>query len=149
MRKLAAAVMVLALLVPGAAFAGSSTDAALGLGAFAVFNQIISGTGIFGGYRPAAQPIVVAPPVQERVVVRALGGFGGPFEAPAICNLEERHGYAGARPSIGGIWGALRGPGDMQSRGAPRLRQGASEHWGDLGGPSRPRRYAISRSATA
>ena len=70
MKKLAAAVMVLALLVPGAAFAGSSTDAALGLGAFAVFNQIISGTGIFGGYRPAAQPIVVAPPVQERVVVR-------------------------------------------------------------------------------
>ena len=70
MRKLAAAVMVLALLVPGAAFAGSSTDAALGLGAFAVFNQIISGTGIFGGYHPAAQPVVVAPPVQERVVVR-------------------------------------------------------------------------------
>ena len=70
MRRLAAAVMVLALLVPGAAFAGSSTDAALGLGAFAVFNQIISGTGIFGGYRPAAQPVVVAPPVQERVVVR-------------------------------------------------------------------------------
>jgi len=70
MKKLAAAVMVLALLVPGAAFAGSSTDAALGLGAFAVFNQIISGTGIFGGYRPAAQPVVVAPPVQERVVVR-------------------------------------------------------------------------------
>src|SRR5207244_13214507 len=70
MRKLAAAVMVLALLVPGAAFAGSSTDAALGLGAFAVFNQIISGTGIFGGYRPAAQRVIVAPPVQERVIVR-------------------------------------------------------------------------------
>jgi len=70
MKKLAAAVMVLALLVPGAAFAGSSTDAALGLGAFAVFNQIISGTGIFGGYRAAAQPVVVAAPVQERVVVR-------------------------------------------------------------------------------
>jgi len=70
MKKLAAAVMVLALLVPGAAFAGPSTDAARGLGAFAVFNQIISGTGIFGGYRPAAQPVVVAPPVQERVVVR-------------------------------------------------------------------------------
>jgi hypothetical protein len=70
MRKVAAAIMVLALLVPGAAFAGSSTDAALGLGAFAVFNQIISGTGIFGGYRPAAQPVVVAAPVQERVIVR-------------------------------------------------------------------------------
>ena len=70
MKRLAAAVMVLALLVPGAAFAGSSTDAALGLGAFAVFNQIISGTGIFGGYRQAAQPVVIQPPVQERVIVR-------------------------------------------------------------------------------
>ena len=38
MRKLTIFAMLLALLIPGAAFAGSSTDAALGLGAFAVFN---------------------------------------------------------------------------------------------------------------
>ena len=69
MRKVAAAIMVLALLVPGAAFAGSSTDAALGLGAFAVFNQIISGTGIFGALYPAPRPVVIQPPVQERVIV--------------------------------------------------------------------------------
>ena len=55
----------LALLIPGAAFAGPSTDAALGLGAFAVFNQIISGTGVFGAFVPPPVPrpvYVPAPP---------------------------------------------------------------------------------------
>lgn len=42
------------------AFAGSSTDAALGLGAFAVFNQILSGSGVFGAGRPAV--VVQQPP---------------------------------------------------------------------------------------
>jgi hypothetical protein len=51
----AAVLMVALLLVPGVALAGSE-DAALALGAFAVFNQIISGTGVF-----AAAPVVVAP----------------------------------------------------------------------------------------
>jgi len=46
------------VLLPGAAFAGSSTDAALGLGAFAVFNQILGGVGIFGA---PARPVAVAP----------------------------------------------------------------------------------------
>ena len=68
--KTVAAVLVLALLlIPGVAMAGSE-DAALALGAFAVFNQIISGTGIFGAPaviapRPvvvAPQPVYVAPP---------------------------------------------------------------------------------------
>jgi hypothetical protein len=54
--KIVAAVLMLALLLtPGVALAGSD-DAALALGAFAVFNQIISGTGIFAG-----APVVVAP----------------------------------------------------------------------------------------
>ena len=39
----------------------SSTDAALGLGAFAVFNQILGGTGIFAGLAPA-RPVYAAPP---------------------------------------------------------------------------------------
>src|SRR5438128_2434118 len=60
MRKLAAVVMVLALLSPAAAFAGSSTDAALGLGAFAVFNQILGGVGLFGGFAHPA-PVYAAP----------------------------------------------------------------------------------------
>ena len=61
MKKLLAVAMVLIVLSPALAFAGSSADAALGLSAFAVFNQILSGTGIFGGLigRPE---VVVAPP---------------------------------------------------------------------------------------
>jgi hypothetical protein len=65
MKKVIVLASLVALLVPGAAFAGASTDAALGLGAFAVFNQIISGTGIFGAFVPAPRVVlpVPAPPV--------------------------------------------------------------------------------------
>jgi len=59
MKRLAAVALVTVILLPGVAFAGSSTDAALGLGAFAVFNQILGGVGVFG--RPAV--VVAAPPV--------------------------------------------------------------------------------------
>jgi hypothetical protein len=59
MKTLAALLLTALLLIPGIAVADPATDAALGLGAFAVFNQIISGTGIFGGV--AARPVVVAP----------------------------------------------------------------------------------------
>jgi len=66
-KKLLALAVVLGLLTPTLAFAGSSTDAALGLGAFAVFNQILAGTGIFGGLYgapvvAAPAPVVYAPP---------------------------------------------------------------------------------------
>ncbi|HEU4371805.1 MAG TPA: hypothetical protein VFV05_26580 [Methylomirabilota bacterium] len=63
--KIVAAVLVVALLlIPGVALAGSD-DAALALGAFAVFNQLISGTGLFGGVAPvvvAPQPVYLPPP---------------------------------------------------------------------------------------
>jgi hypothetical protein len=63
MKRLTTALMVAALpLLPGAAWAGSSTDAALALGSFAVFNQILGGTGLFGGLVGAPQPVYVAPP---------------------------------------------------------------------------------------
>ena len=68
MRRVAAVVLIAILLLPGVALAGSSTDAALGLGAFAVFNQIISGTGIFGRPAPIVQPVVMAPPPPVIVV---------------------------------------------------------------------------------
>ncbi|MGH7302950.1 MAG: hypothetical protein ACRELZ_06645, partial [Candidatus Rokuibacteriota bacterium] len=69
MKKAILFAVLSAMLIPGAAFAGASTDAALGLGAFAVFNQIISGTGIFGAFGPAPRPVVVpAPPVAPVVV---------------------------------------------------------------------------------
>ncbi len=61
MKKLLAVALILIVLSPALAFAGSSTDAALALGAFAVFNQILSGTGVFGGLL-GHQPVVVAPP---------------------------------------------------------------------------------------
>src|SRR5207245_860171 len=43
MKRLAAVALLTVILLPGVAFAGSSTDAALGLGAFAVFNHILGG----------------------------------------------------------------------------------------------------------
>ena len=64
MKKLLAVALVLIVLSPAVAFAGSSTDAALALGAFAVFNQILSGTGIFGGLL-GRQAVVVAPPASR------------------------------------------------------------------------------------
>ena len=105
MKKLLAVAMFLIVLSPALAFAGSWTDAALGLGAFAVFNQILSGTCIFGGligrsevvvappspvvyappppiYQPA--PVVYAPPPPV-VVVRPVPVFvpSGGYYAPA------------------------------------------------------------------
>lgn len=63
MKKLIALVLAAAVFVPTLAFAGASTDAALGLGAFAVFNQILGGVGIFHrGPVVAPAPVVVAPP---------------------------------------------------------------------------------------
>jgi hypothetical protein len=55
-------VAILSLVVCQPSFAGSSTDAALGLGAFAVFNQLFGGLGVA---RPAVivqPPVVYAPP---------------------------------------------------------------------------------------
>lgn len=82
MKRLAIGVMLaLLLMLPGAAWAGSSTDAALALGSFAVFNQIIGGTGIFAGLAPAPpqpvyyappQPVYVAPPPPVYVVPRPV-----------------------------------------------------------------------------
>lgn len=88
MKKLIALVLAVAVFAPTLAFAGASTDAALGLGAFAVFNQFLGGVGIFHRgpvvapapvvvVRPAPvyvpAPVVVAPPppvVVPRVVAR-------------------------------------------------------------------------------
>ncbi len=60
MKALVPLVLAVVILSPAAAFAGAATDAALGLGAFAVFNQMISGIGVFGG-RVAGPAVVVQP----------------------------------------------------------------------------------------
>ncbi len=61
------------LVVPEQVSAGSSTDAALALGAFAVFNQIVRGETIFNGSPYVVrQTVVVEPPVvvQQPVVIQ-------------------------------------------------------------------------------
>jgi hypothetical protein len=64
MKKLAAVLVlvgIIALSVAPPAFAGASTDAALALGAFAVFNQLVTGQTVFHNvYAPP--PVVYAPP---------------------------------------------------------------------------------------
>ena len=94
MKKLIALVLAAAVFAPTLAFAGASTDAALGLGAFAVFNQILGGVGIFhrgpvvapasGGLRAAgsgglraAAPVYYAPP--PRVYVPAPRVIARPY----------------------------------------------------------------------
>jgi len=67
MKKVIAGLALLtgtALLAPIPAHAGGSTDAALALGAFAVFNQIVRGETIFNAPRPVvvAPAVVYAPP---------------------------------------------------------------------------------------
>lgn len=103
----AAVALIGSLAVPGFAKADSSTDAALGLGAFAVFNQFLSGTGVFGGrtvvverpvvyappppvvYAPAPGPVVVYP-APPAVVYRAPGVVYAP--AP-VYGYSNGHGH--------------------------------------------------------
>lgn len=102
MRRLGTALMVAMLpLLPATAWAGSSTDAALGLGAFAVFNQIIGGTGIFAGLAPARPvyaappaPVYVAPPPPVYVVPRPV------YVAPRPVYVAPRPVYVAPRPVI-------------------------------------------------
>ena len=79
MKKIVATGIVLVSLVgfvPGTARAGGATDAALALGAFAVFNQIVAGIGLFGRpYAYAAAPAyypgyAYAPPVYAAAAPR-------------------------------------------------------------------------------
>lgn len=77
MKTLIAVMLAASVLLPGVAFAGSSTDAALGLGAFAVFNQMLGGVGIFQRYQAPPPPVVVAPPPPPPVV------YPSPYYVPA------------------------------------------------------------------
>jgi hypothetical protein len=87
MKTLIALVLAVAVFAPTLAFAGASTDAALGLGAFAVFNQILGGVGIF--HRPVPPPVIVAPapvvvaPVPAPVVVAPAPVYV-PAPAPVV-----------------------------------------------------------------
>ena len=100
MKRLGTALMVAVLpLLPVTAWAGSSTDAALGLGAFAVFNQILGGTGIFAGLAPARPvyaappaPVYAAPPPPVYVVPQPV------YVAPRPVYVAPRPVYVAPRP---------------------------------------------------
>jgi hypothetical protein len=93
MKRLGTALVVAILpLLPVKAWAGASTDAALGLGAFAVFNQIIAGTGIFAGLAPA-RPIYAAPPAPVYVAPPPPV-----YVAPAPVVVAPRPVYVTPRP---------------------------------------------------
>jgi len=75
MKKLIALVLAVAVFAPTLAFAGASTDAALGLGAFAVFNQFLGGVGIFHrGPVVVPAPVVVARPAPVYVPAPVVVG---------------------------------------------------------------------------
>ena len=96
MKRLATALMLaLLLLLPTAAWAGASTDAALALGSFAVLNQIISGTGLFAGLAPAPpQPVYYAPPPPVYVAPRPV------VIAPRPVYVAPRPVYVAPRPVV-------------------------------------------------
>ena len=112
MKTVAALMVVALLLIPGVALADSATDAALGLGAFAVFNQIISGTGIFGGL--GARPVYAAPPppvyvARPPVIVTPRPVFVAPppvfvRSAPVYVYPAPRHVYHRAHGPRGHGW---------------------------------------------
>jgi hypothetical protein len=106
MKRLASLLLLPALvaLVPLPAHAGSSTDAALGLGAFAVFNQIVRGETIFHGPgRPVIRERVVYVPAPPPPVVYTPPPvyYSPPPVAYAPAPVVYPHGYWHSR---GGRW---------------------------------------------
>jgi hypothetical protein len=99
MKRLGTALVVAMLpLLPVAAWAGSSTDAALGLGAFAVFNQILGGTGIFAGLAPA-RPVYAAPPAPVYAAPPPVYVVPQPvYVAPRPVYVAPRPVYVAPRP---------------------------------------------------
>jgi hypothetical protein len=98
MKKLLAAVLVSGTALVAAAppaHAGAATDAALGLGAFAVFNQLVRGETVFHDIffgRPAPvvvhRPVVVAPPPVVYAPRPAI--FYAPPRPPAVVYVQPR-----------------------------------------------------------
>ena len=102
-----ALVVAILPLLPVSAWAGSSTDAALGLGAFAVFNQILGGTGVFAGLSPA-RPVYAAPPAPVYVAPPPVYVVPQPvyvaprpvYVAPRPVYVAPRAVYVAPRPVI-------------------------------------------------
>jgi len=87
--------LVIALLAPTAAFAGSATDAALGLGAFAVFNQMLGGVGVFGhAYAPPPAVVVAPPPPPVAVYQYPYPAYSYPDPYPAYSYPDPYPAYS-------------------------------------------------------
>ena len=71
MKRVAAVAFIAILLLPGLAFAGSSNDAALALGAFAALGTILLGANALSHAALAPPPVVVAPPAPPVVYAPA------------------------------------------------------------------------------
>jgi len=72
MKRVLAIALLTMLLLPGIAFAGSATDAALALGAFAALGTILMGAAALGHPAIAAPPpVVYAPPEPPAVYAPA------------------------------------------------------------------------------
>jgi hypothetical protein len=78
---------ILAGLVPTPVFAGAATDAALGLGAFAVFNQLVAGWGWPRERVVAVQPYYYAP-------------YPVVYAAPPVAYVAPQVVYAPPAPAI-------------------------------------------------
>ena len=98
MKRLIPLVLAVVVLFPAAAFAGAATDAALALGAFAVFNQIVAGTGVFGGVVAGPAPVYAAPPppvyAPAYAPVYAAPVYVVPrpvYVAPRVVHVAPRH----------------------------------------------------------
>ncbi len=109
MKKLIALVLAAGVLMPAVAFAGAATDAALGLGAFAVFNQLLGGVGIFQRYQAPPPPVVAAPPPPPPVV------YPSPYYVPGLVYAYPAPVYVVPAP-------AYYAPG-------PVMIYGSKHHW--------------------
>jgi len=111
MKRLIVLVLAGVLLSPAVAFAGSAAaNAALGLGAFAVFNQLLGGVGLFGGFAPpvpayaAPAPAYVAPAPPPVYAAPAPVAYAPPpvvyAPPPAVIYAPPRVVYAPAPPVV-------------------------------------------------
>jgi hypothetical protein len=125
MTKLLGAVLVMGTTILGgvpAAQAGGATDAALGLSAFAVFNQFVRGETVFHGFfqpaRPVVvqQPVIVAPPPVVMVPRRPVVHVAPP--APVVYYAPPPIGYRPA-PAHSAYYAPRRVPPGHYKKFAP------------------------------
>lgn len=97
MKRVLAVVLIAMLMLPGMAWAGSSRDAALGLGAFAALGTILLGAAALSGAVLAPPPVVAAPPP---VVYEPPPAVYAPPPPPPVVYAPPPVVYAPAPPPV-------------------------------------------------